>query len=81
LLEIPAVEAGLRTVAWLQGGILAERAAQVAAKYDVEVVPLSRYAYGRSRRDGIVLGFAAVDARELRRGVEQLARALEECQR
>jgi DNA-binding transcriptional MocR family regulator len=40
---------------------------------------LSRYAYGRARRDGIVLGFAAVDARELRRGVEQLARVLQEC--
>src|SRR5277367_5049658 len=79
LLEIPAVEAGLRTVAWLQNGILAERAAQAAAQHDVEVVPLSRYAYGRSRRDGVVLGFAAVDARELRRGVEQLARALEGC--
>jgi len=79
LLEIPEVEAGLRTVAWLQGGILAQRAAQAAAKYDVEVVPLSRYAYGRARRDGIVLGFAAVDARELRRGVEQLARALQAC--
>ena len=53
LLEIPAVEAGLRTVGWLQGGILAERAAQAAAKYDVEVVPLSRYAYGpcAARRD------------------------------
>jgi len=79
LLEIPQIEAGLRTVAWLQGGILAERAAQAAAKYDVEVVPLSRYAYSRSKRDGIVLGFAAVDAREIRRGVEQLARALEGC--
>jgi len=79
LLEIPEVEAGLRTVGWLQGGILAERAAEAAAKYDVEVVPLSRYAYGRARRDGIVLGFAAVDARELRRGVEQLGKALEGC--
>jgi GntR family transcriptional regulator/MocR family aminotransferase len=77
LLEIPAVEAGLRTVGWLQGGILAEQAAQAAAKYDVEVIPLGRYAYGRARRDGIVLGFAAVDSRELRRGVEQLARALQ----
>jgi GntR family transcriptional regulator/MocR family aminotransferase len=77
LLEIPAVEAGLRTVGWLQGEILAEQAAQAAAKYDVEVIPLGRYAYGRARHDGIVLGFAAVDARELRRGVEQLARALE----
>jgi len=81
LLEIPEIEAGLRTVGWLQGGLLAERAAQAAAKYEVEVVPLSRYAYGRASREGIVLGFAAVDARELRRGVEQLARALEGCLR
>jgi len=81
LLEIPEVEAGLRTVAWLRGGILAERAARAAAEYDVEVIPLSQYAYGRARRDGIVLGFAAVDAREIRRGVEQLGRALEECRR
>ena len=81
LLEIPEVEAGLRTVGWLQGGIRAERAAQAASKYEVEVVPLSHYAYGRARRDGIVLGFAAVDARELRRGVEHLARALEGCRR
>jgi len=79
LLEIPPVEAGLRTVGWLQGGRSSERAAQAAAKHDVEVVPLSRYAWGRVRRDGLVLGFAAVDGRELRRGVEQLARALEEC--
>ena len=79
LLEIPPVEAGLRTVAWLQGGRSAERAAQAAAKHDVEVVPLSRYSWGRVRRDGLVLGFAAVDGREIRRGVEQLARALEEC--
>jgi GntR family transcriptional regulator/MocR family aminotransferase len=79
LLEIPPVEAGLRTVGWLQGGRSAERAAQAAAKHDVEVVPLSRYAWGRARRDGLVLGFAAVDGREIRRGVEQLGQALEEC--
>jgi GntR family transcriptional regulator / MocR family aminotransferase len=77
LLDIPAVEAGLRTVGWVQNGIPAEAAAQAAAKYEVEAMPLSRYAYGRAKSNGIVLGFAAVDARELRRGVEQLARALE----
>jgi GntR family transcriptional regulator/MocR family aminotransferase len=79
LLEIADIEAGLRTVGWLQGGIAAERAAQAAAERDVEVVPLSRYAYGRTKRNGLVLGFAAVDAKELRRGVEELARALERC--
>jgi GntR family transcriptional regulator/MocR family aminotransferase len=76
LLDIPEVESGLRTVAWLKRGMQAERAARAAAQYDVDVLPLSRYAFGRSRPNGLVLGFAAVDGREIRRGAEQLARAL-----
>jgi len=79
LLEIADVEAGLRTVGWLQAGISAERAARAAAERSVEVFPLSRYAYGRTKPNGLVLGFAAVDEKELRRGVEDLARALESC--
>jgi len=79
MLEVPDVEAGLQTVGWLQSGISGDRAAEAAAKNDVEVVPLSSYALRALKRDGLILGFAAVDARELRRGVEQLARALEGC--
>lgn len=75
-LEIRGVEAGLRTVGWLKHGISAERVAKAAAERDVEVVPLSRYGSGRSPRNGLVLGFAAVDASELRRGVEELGRVL-----
>jgi GntR family transcriptional regulator/MocR family aminotransferase len=81
MLEIPSVEAGLQTVGWLQSGISADQAAVAAAKYDVEVVPLSRYASGQLKKQGLVLGFAAVDAKELRRGVEQLALALERVER
>ncbi len=77
LLEISDVEAGLRTVGWLRRGISAERVAKAAAERDVEVVPLGRYAYGRSRPNGLVLGFAAVDGRELRRGIDELATVLE----
>jgi GntR family transcriptional regulator/MocR family aminotransferase len=77
LLEISDVEAGLRTVGWLRRGISAEWVAKAAAERDVEVVPLGRYAYGRSRPNGLVLGFAAVDGQELKRGVEELARVLE----
>jgi len=79
LLEISDVEAGLRTVGWLKSGISAWQAARAAAERDVEVVPLNRYAYGRVKRQGLVLGFVAVDGKELRRGVEQLARALAGC--
>jgi GntR family transcriptional regulator/MocR family aminotransferase len=77
LLEISEVEAGLQTVGWLHGGITGESAARAAAARNVEVVPLSRYTRGRVAREGLQLGFAAVDPREIRRGVEQLARALE----
>ena len=47
-----------------------------AAARNLEVVPLSRYTRGRVAREGLQLGFAAVDSREIRRGVEQLALAL-----
>ena len=77
LLEAPSVEAGLQTVGWLAPGINAEQAAAEAARRDVEVIPLSRYCSRGFPREGLILGFAAVDAKELRRGVEQLALALE----
>lgn len=76
-LEISDVEAGLQTVGWLKGGRSAEKVASWAADRDVEVIPLSRYAWGSSPKNGLVLGFAAVTPKELRRGVEELAKMLE----
>jgi GntR family transcriptional regulator/MocR family aminotransferase len=77
LLEISGVEAGLQTAAWLCGGVDGESAAAAAAARDVEATPLSRYSRGRVEREGLQLGFAAVDTREIRRGVLELAAALE----
>jgi len=77
LLDLSGVEAGLQTVGWLRGGIDAAAAASAAAGREVEVTPVSRYASGRVAPDGLVLGFAAVDSGEIRRGVRQLAAALE----
>jgi GntR family transcriptional regulator/MocR family aminotransferase len=78
-LEISNVEAGLQTVGWLRPGLSGEKIANLTAARDVEVVPLSRYASGRPRRDGLILGFAAVDPKELRRGVEELAEVFKCC--
>ncbi|HZF13927.1 MAG TPA: PLP-dependent aminotransferase family protein [Thermoanaerobaculia bacterium] len=77
LLEISQIEAGLQTVGWLPGGIDGETATQAAAERGVEVSPLGRYARGPMARDGLLLGFAAVDPPAIRRGVEELAVALE----
>ena len=77
LLDISSVEAGLQTVGWLGGRIDEELAAEAAAARDVEVIPLGRYTRGDGARKGLQLGFAAVDAKEIRRGVMELARGLE----
>jgi len=77
LLEISSVEAGLQTVGWLREGISGESAFRAAAARNVEVIPLSWYRRGRGGREGLQLGFAAVDPSEIERGVQELARALE----
>jgi DNA-binding transcriptional MocR family regulator len=69
--------AGLQTVGWLCGKIKAESTTKTAALRGVEVVPLSAYHHGRMAREGLQLGFAAVDAKEIRRGAHELAIALE----
>jgi GntR family transcriptional regulator/MocR family aminotransferase len=77
-LEISPIEAGLQTVGWLAEGIDGEIATSAAAARGVEVIPLSRYWSSGVAREGLQLGFAALDAHEIRRGVRELAMALEQ---
>jgi len=78
LLEISSIEAGLQTVGWLSGGIDAESAAAAAARRNVDVVPLDHYSQGKIMPYGLQLGFAALEVKEIRRGVRDLGIALEE---
>ena len=78
LLEVSNIEAGLQTVAWLDAGIDDEAAVKAAAARQVEVVPLSRYDRSQPKRKGLLLGFAAGIPNEIRRGVRELAIALED---
>ncbi len=77
LLEISPIEAGLQTVGWLQKGISEKAAAKAAKSRNVDVTPLGAYSRQPLPRQGLQLGFAAVDSREIRRGVRDLAIALE----
>jgi GntR family transcriptional regulator / MocR family aminotransferase len=77
LVDISKVEAGLQTVGWLRGRFGAERAADLARQRNVELVPLKQYAWGAADPRAVVLGFAAVDPREITRGVEELVWVLE----
>jgi GntR family transcriptional regulator/MocR family aminotransferase len=77
LLEISTIEAGLQTVGWLRNGKSAQWAARAAARRNVEVTPLDHYSVGKEIPHGLQLGFAAMDVKEIRRGVRELAAALD----
>ena len=76
LLEVPPIDAGLQTVGWLLNGMTDAEATRAAAAVDVDVSPLSRFWQGPAPRQGLQLGFAAVDEVELDRGIRALASAI-----
>jgi GntR family transcriptional regulator/MocR family aminotransferase len=78
LLDITGAEAGLQTAAWLGAGMDGEAVCAAAAGRNVEVTSLSRYYQGKGMREGLHLGFAAVNTREIRRGIRDLALALDD---
>jgi len=77
LLTISDVEAGLQTVGWLCDGLIGEPVAAAAGRRNVDVTPVSRYRVGRAIPEALQLGFAAIDEDEIRRGVKELAIAVE----
>jgi GntR family transcriptional regulator/MocR family aminotransferase len=81
LLEITGVEAGLQTAAWLCGDLKAETVSSAAKRRKVEVSSLGPFSRRPMQREGLQLGFAAVDEREIRRGVQELAVVMEECRK
>ncbi len=73
--ELSEIEAGLQTVGWLRPGLSAEAVTLEAARRDVDVVPLSRYLHRLTVRDGLQIGFAAVDEAAIELGTKRLAEA------
>jgi GntR family transcriptional regulator/MocR family aminotransferase len=80
-LVLSPVEAGLQTTGLLAPGARAGAVVRGAEEQDVEVTALGRERWGRFRREGLQLGFAAVPPEEIRRGVEVLARVIDSSRR
>jgi GntR family transcriptional regulator / MocR family aminotransferase len=76
-LRIPEVEAGVHTVGWLGDGLNALKLARTVVAHKVEVTPLNAFTLKSALPQGLLLGFGAVDDREIRRGVDVLAVAIE----
>lgn len=77
MMRIGETAAGVHAIGWLAPGWNAATIAQAAAAKGIETLPLSRCVLKAARPQGLLLGFAAFDARQIQRGVDALASAME----
>jgi len=75
-LRLRPIHTGLHAVADLEG-VDDERVCEEARERGIEVAPLSSYYVGRATANGLLLGFASTPPGSLRRGMEQLAAAID----
>jgi GntR family transcriptional regulator/MocR family aminotransferase len=76
VLELSPSDAGLQAFARLRVPVGSAVVAAAAARDGLDVTALTRYTRHRASRDGLLLGFAAVDENAIRAGAERLARTL-----
>lgn len=78
LLEVCPAETGMSLVGWLPTGVDDQAVARNAAALGVYVRPLSVESMQSLERQGLLLGFAAVDEPAMRAGVRCLAGAIQQ---
>ena len=78
LLDVSPIQAGLNTAGFLRNGMVSQEAEAVAANHGIEALGLDRFTLKRRNVEGLLLGFAAFEEREIRRGIVTLASALEQ---
>ena len=76
LLDVSADEAGMHLVGWLPENVDDKIAAEKAAAQNIVTKPLSVYSAEPLLRGGLILGYTAFSAGQIKNGVERLARAL-----
>jgi GntR family transcriptional regulator/MocR family aminotransferase len=75
--ELPNIQAGLNTPAYLVNGMKSNAAAVRAAARGVEVLSIDRYVLRRRDIQGVLVGFAAFTDADIREAVIALAQAFE----
>ncbi len=79
LLDVPPNEAGMHLIGWLPENVDDKIASEKAAAQGLETKPLSVYSLEPSpspQRSGLILGYTAFSAGQIRNGVRRLAKAL-----
>ena len=75
--ELPDIQAGLNSPAYLVNGMKSNAAAVRVAACGVEVLSIDRFVCGGADIQGVLVGLAAFTDAEIRRAVIPLAQAFE----
>ena len=78
LLKVAPAEAGMHLIGWLPEGAPDREIAACALRHECVIRPLSWFALQRRLSPGLVLGYAAFDEQQIRRGVHRLGQVLNE---
>ncbi len=73
LLDVEGKDAGLNLVGWLPSGWNDLAVSQAISERNISAPAISAYALKPQKRGGLVLGYAALTPREIRKGVKDLA--------
>lgn len=76
LLDVRPADTGMHLIGWLPPGVNEIAVSQQASECGVEALPLSLYGVEASQRNGLLLGYTAVNLSEIRQGVHCLKAAL-----
>lgn len=76
-LEIRKSVSGMHLVGWLNEGILDRAVSEKAADFGVKAAAVSSFSLTECERGGLILGYTATDEKQIKKGVRQLAKALE----
>lgn len=77
-LEVIPTQTGMHTIAYLRDGLDALALTQAAARRGVTVAPISRFCLEPVARDGLVLGFSGFTTAEIKAGVLDLRRSIDD---
>jgi len=76
MLDITIPEAGIHLVIWLPEGMSGQVAAQQAARYGLDIMPISSSRSSVPVRGGLMLAYSNASPDELRAGTKRLAQVL-----
>ncbi len=79
LLEVKKADAGMHLVGWLPEGVSDEAVSQKASEKGLKLAPVSAYySTKKAPRGGLILGYTAFDARQIKEGVKQIKAVLKD---